>query len=156
MLPSDVSLHVCVRTYILAKTLSTPPFLGFRESSYLFCSSLQRIRRKHNVRRVFHQPSVNFEEQRQKGKSLQKVWRLILLQISFESLIPQLLSGRFVTSICVRGQIAWPSDALTTLNYMFLSSIISRDTSEELSLQASYLMENLSRVCSRRSRDGAI
>lgn len=35
---------------------------------------------------------------------------------------------------------------------MFLSSVISRNTSEELSLQASYLMENLSRVFSKIQR----
>lgn len=100
-----------------------------------------------------------FEEQKQKGESLKKVWPLISLWISFESLMPRLLSGGS-TLLYVRG------DRLVGRTYgrkdMFLSSLISRDNIYTrliclvCSWRAPHLRNLISRILGSRRRQSLI
>lgn len=105
-LPSDVSPHVrvCVCVHIPAKS-PQPPLAQFRESSYLFCSVLQRITRKHNVRRVSHQPSVNFWGTETEGRVIKKGLAVDLVVDFIWKSNAATAFGRVDPSLRARGQI---------------------------------------------------
>lgn len=95
---------VCVCVHIPAKS-PQPPLAQFRESSYLFCSVLQRITRKHNVRRVSHQPSVNFWGTETEGRVIKKGLAVDLVVDFIWKSNAATAFGRVDPSLRARGQI---------------------------------------------------